>query len=278
MSYRYCLRNIDTNVINYGDCNTQGCCCIPGPPGPPGRPGRPGRPGEDGAQGPPGEDGAQGPPGEDGAQGPPGEDGAQGPPGEDGAQGPPGEDGAQGPPGEDGAQGPPGPAGNLVECACVSQMRHLLEQILELYPDNNVQVTTQTGDVVTGQPSALIPATANSGLFELDAGQGSPNEAVSICKIAGIEIPGATYNDEITYLPLSIPEPTGCSADCHNAIRSYLPVGTENATVEAGGKEIAKGTVLKNEYGMLVLVGNNNLNPNFASICKTEVVKKGAQP
>ena len=252
MSYKYCLRNIGTNVIDYGDCDTQKCCCcIPGPPG------------ENGAQGPPGENGAQGPPGENGAQGPPGEDGAQGPPGEDGAQGPP---------------GPPGPPGNEVECACVNQMRHLLEQIIELYPDNNVQVTTQSGDIVTGQPSALIPATDDAGLFELDAGGGRPKEAVSICKIAGIELPGATYNNDITYLPAPTPAPTGCSANCHNAIRSYLPVDTENATVEAGGQEIANGTVLKNEYGMLVLVGTNNLNPSFASICKIEVVKKGEEP
>ncbi len=220
------LKNIDTTIFDFGDCNQCHCCCIPGPPG------------------------------------------------KDGEQGPPGKDGEQGPPGKDGEQGPPGPPGNQVECACVAQMKNVIEQIIEIYSDKSLQVTTQSGAVVTGTPSAIFPTSGNGGLFELNTGGEKPKEAVSICKIASITIPGETYNNSITYLPAPTPTPTGCSADCLNAISTYLPVGTTDATVQAGGQDIGKGNVIINSYGILVLAGNKNLNPSFVSVCKVEVVKK----
>ena len=201
-------------------------------------------------------------------------EGPQGPPGKDGAQGPPGKDGAQGPPGKDGAQGPPGPPGNVVECACVDQMRNIIKQIITKYSGKNAQVITQSGALVTGTPSALIPNTNNAGLFELDTGAGNPKEAVSICQIAGIILPGSTYDNSITYLPAPTTIPTGCSADCLNAKSAYLPVGTTNATIKTGGKDVGKGDVIKNEYGIIVLAGNANINPHFVSVCKAEVLEK----
>ena len=75
-------------------------------------------------------------------------------------------------------------------------------------------------------------------------------------------------------LPAPTPVPTDCGADCEAAIRSYLPVGTTGVDINAGGQTVAQGTVLKSEFGMVVIVGNNNSDPTFVSLCKAEVVNK----
>ncbi len=75
-------------------------------------------------------------------------------------------------------------------------------------------------------------------------------------------------------MPTPDPLPTGCDANCEAAIQSYLPVGTNNARISAGGQTVAQGTVLKSEYGMVVIVDNNNSNPTFVSLCKAEIINK----
>lgn len=75
-------------------------------------------------------------------------------------------------------------------------------------------------------------------------------------------------------MPAPIPVPTGCDSNCESSIRSYLPVGTTSVDIKAGGQTVAQGTVLKSEYGMVVLVGNDNSNPSFVSLCKAEIINK----
>lgn len=135
----------------------------------------------------------------------------------------------------------------------------------------------ESGNNASGRPGSLLPApnnNPNSGLFQLVNNQGVPEEALSICRIASITITSSTYNNAITYLPAPTPQPTGCDANCEAAIRTYLPVGTQNVDINAGGQTVAQGTVLKNEYGMTVVVGNNNSNPTFVSSCKAEIINK----
>lgn len=84
----------------------------------------------------------------------------------------------------------------------------------------------------------------------------------------------STYNDSITYLPAPSPLPTGCDADCEAAIRNYLPVGTASVDINSGGQTVAQGTILRSEYGMVVVVGNNNSDPTFVSLCKAEIINK----
>lgn len=62
------------------------------------------------------------------------------------------------------------------------------------------------------------------------------------------------------------PLPEGCDADCEAAARAYLPVGTQNVDINAGGQTVAQGDVLKSEYKMVVIVGNDNSNPSFVSL------------
>ena len=46
-----------------------------------------------------------------------------------------------------------------------------------------------------------------------------------------------------------------------------------NVDINAGEQTVAQGDVLKSEYGMVVIVGNNS-NPSFVSLCKAEIINK----
>ena len=224
--------------------------------------------------------GPTGPQGPMGLRGCPGEQGPQGPTGAMGPQGYVGPTGATGTTGATGAAGPTGatgPAGDSVACACVAQMRNVLQQIIQLYPTDNIVVSMESGDNASGRPGSLLPApntNPNAGLLQLTNNQGVAQEAVSICRIASVRITSTTYNDAITYLPAPTPTPTGCGADCEAAVRSYLPVGTAGASIKAGGQTVGQGTVLVNEFGILVLVGANNSDPTFISACKAELLTR----
>lgn len=177
-----------------------------------------------------------------------------------------------------GIQGPTGPSGdnvNSTSCFCVDQMRNIIQQIISLYPNDNIIVAMESGNNASGRPDSLLPGPNNnpsSGIFQLVNPQGVPQEALSICRIASITITSSIYNENITYLPAPSPLPTGCDANCEAALRSYLPVGTPNVSINSGGQTVAQGTILKSEYGMVVVVGNNNSNLSFVSLCKAEIV------
>ena len=156
-------------------------------------------------------------------------------------------------------------------------MRNVIEQLITLYPNSNLIVSMESGDNASGRPGSLLPgpnSNPNAGLFQLVNSQGVPEEALSICRIASIRIPGTTYNENITYLPAPTPTPAGCDTDCANAIKSYLPVGTNKVSINAGGQTVANGSVIKSELGMVVIVGSNNSNPTFVSSCKAEIITK----
>lgn len=156
-------------------------------------------------------------------------------------------------------------------------MRNIIQQIITLYPNDNLIIAMESGNNASGRPGSLLPGPNNnptSGLFQLINNQGTPEEAISICRIASITITSSTYNDAITYLPAPTPLPTGCDSNCEAAQREYLPVGTAGVDINAGGQTVAQGTVIKSEYGMVVIVGNNNSNPAFVSLCKSEIINK----
>lgn len=205
--------------------------------------------------------------------------GPTGPTGPTGMTGPTGPTGMTGPTGPMGMTGPTGPAGsnsNSTSCFCVQQMRNIIQQIILLYPNDNLIIAMESGNNASGRPGSLLPSpndNPNSGLFQLVNSQGVPEEALSICKIASIRITSSEYNDSITYLPAPTPPLTGCDADCEAAIRSYLPAGTASVDINAGGQTVAQGTVLKSEYGMVVITDNNG-NPTFVSLCKAEIINK----
>jgi len=254
-----------------GPIGPQGPQGLPGPTGPAGPQGATGATGEigpRGATGATGSIGATGPQGIQGIQGVTGPTGPQGPAGPQGVQGPQGITGMMGP------MGPTGPAGECDGCGCTNQMRNVLMQFLTLYAEERVTVTLESGEVVSGWMQSLLPyPNADAGLLSLVNVNGNQEIALSLCKIAAVRVMDAVYNEDITYLEEPC-ETSGCGSDCRAAIREYLPVGTDHVVIQAGNTTIAQGKVIKNEFGMLVLVDDCCTNPTFVSTCRIETMYK----
>lgn len=155
-------------------------------------------------------------------------------------------------------------------------MKNVIQQLITLYPTSNFVVSMESCNNASGKAGLLLLGpnnNPNSGLLQLTNAQGVPQEAVSLCRIASIRITSATYNQAITYLPAPVGV-SGCDTNCENAARTYLPVGTTGVDINAGGQTVGQGTVIRSEYGMVVLVGANNSDPTFVSLCKAEIITK----
>ena len=266
-----------------GPTGPSGSTGATGPTGNTGITGATGATGSIGITGATGPTGATGNSGITGATGPTGQDGIPGPTGNTGlagATGPTGNTGitgATGPTGNTGVTGPTGPEAVSIGCVCVQQMRNVIEQLITLYPTDNVVVSMESGNNASGLLGSLLPApnsNPNAGLLQLVNAQGVPQEAITLCRIAAIRITSATYNEAISYLPAPSPLPTSCDANCESAVQSYLPVNTTNVSINAGGQTVGQGTVHVNAFGMVVLVSNGNSDPTFVSTCKTEIITK----
>lgn len=289
-----------------GPMGPRGCPGAQGPqgvPGPRGIPGPQGFPGPQGITGPTGAMGPQGyvgPTGPIGPTGPTGQAGPIGPTGSTGPMGPAGvtgATGATGPAGVTGATGPTGTAGvtgatgatgitgatgatgatgpagneNSACCGCVEQMRNIIQQIITLYPTNNLFITLKSGDATLGRPGSLtLGPNGRTGVFGVISSQNIV-QYLSICNIDTIQISNATYNDAIVYLPEPVPAPTDCCADCEAATRSLLPVGTTGVSIITNIQTASTGTVVKNEYGMVVLADEARTNITFVSACSIDL-------
>lgn len=169
-------------------------------------------------------------------------------------------------------QGEPGPAGNTnsTSCACKEQMTNIIRQIISLYPNNDLFITLDSGDAVIGRPGSLtLGPNGHTGVFEVTTSQ-NLTQYLPICGIDTIQINNATYNNAINYLPEPVPAPTDCCADCDAVIRSVLSLGT-NTSIITNTQTASTGTVVKNEYGMIVLANEANSNIAFISTCKIDL-------
>ena len=85
-----------------------------------------------------------------------------------------------GPTGAQGIIGPTGPAGESgpsANCFCVEQMRNVLEQLITLYPNDNVIIAMESGNNVSGRLGSILPTpnnNPNAGLLQLLNTQGVP--------------------------------------------------------------------------------------------------------
>lgn len=172
-----------------------------------------------------------------------------------------------------GATGPTGPAGfsDSTCCDCVKQMRNIIQQIIELYPSSSLFITLDSGDAVLGTPGNLVLGPSNdSGVFEVINQSGTLRQLVSICGIDSIRINDATFNNAITFLEAPNPLPTGCCSDCDYAFRSLLPIGTSTSII-SNTQVPAQGTVIRNEYGMIVLENMAENYITFVSSCHADL-------
>ncbi|MFQ7302353.1 MAG: collagen-like protein, partial [Beduini sp.] len=154
---------------------------------------------------------------------------------------------------------------------CKEQMRNIIQQIITLYPDSNLFITLDSGDAVLGRPGSLtLGPNGHTGVFGVISSQ-NLIQYISICNIDTIQISNATYNDAIVYLPEPVPAPTDCCADCDAAVRSLLSVGTPNVSIITNIQSPSTGTVVRNEYGMIVLANEERNNVTFISSCSIDL-------
>lgn len=188
--------------------------------------------------------------------------GATGPQGETGPTGPQGETGATGPQGE---TGPTGPEPILAECDCNLQITNIIDQIITAFPDSEITVNLENGVTVTGIPDSI----SDNALFNLADDEGTITGRLSICRIASIELSGDDNFDGFTFLPDPDPLPTGCGAECEDAVRAYLETldPGKTVTITAGGTTLGVGEVTATAYGVAII--NNNIAVNT---CKVEVM------
>lgn len=163
--------------------------------------------------------------------------------------------------------------GNDFCCFCVQQMRNIIEQIIILYPNNQLFITLDSGDSLIGTPGPIrLGPNGESGVFEVIVSQGAFREFLSICSIDTITINNATYNETITYLPMPDPAPVECCADCDFAVRETLPIGTSDASIITNTQLTSQGDVIENQPGMIVLANTERNNITFVSSCRIDLV------
>lgn len=158
----------------------------------------------------------------------------------------------------------PGDTNNTSLCFSYSQMAHIIDQLITLYPASVMSVFTTNINVVTGTPDQLYisPEAAGGGLFIL-VNSSNQYEAIPLTAITAIYAGDNTvYSPSITYLPAPQPLPHGCDTDLLAAIQSYLPLNTE-VLFQLGVTIQASGSVYRNEYGILVLSDADGNTPIF---------------
>lgn len=129
----------------------------------------------------------------------------------------------------------------------------------------------ESGDAAVGRAGALLLGpNGRTGVFVVINSQNT-SQYLSICSIDTIQINDAVYNDAIVYLPEPVPALTDCCADCDAVIRSLLPVGRENVYITTNTQTPSIGTVIRNEYGMIVLANQTNRNITFVSSCSIDL-------
>lgn len=181
--------------------------------------------------------------------------------------------GPTGPTGLMGSTGPTGPTGstsslsNSMLCFSEYQKMHVIEQLLNVYSDNDFIVYTNSWFSVIGRPQFLYTSSEgnNPGLLVLEDSEGNIG-AVSISSIMAIK-PGTSsvYDPSITYLSPTFPLPEGCDTDVITAIHDYLPVSENNINIYMPILLEVSGIVIKNEYGMVVMQSSSDGAPVFIS-------------
>ena len=149
-------------------------------------------------------------------------------------------------------------------CFAVSQLIHVLSQMITTYATNTWTVYSESLSNYSGVPLDLYtaPDAVNPGLLRLVDINGD-YEIIPIENITAIYPgDGTVYNPEFTYLTPPDPLPVSCDSDMLAAIQSYLVVGT-TVEMRLGPAVSASGDVYRNEFGVIVLSDTDGNTPVF---------------
>ncbi|MPM66685.1 hypothetical protein SDC9_113595 [bioreactor metagenome] len=194
---------------------------------------------------------------------------------------PPGPPCPAGPRGPAGPQGPPGPRGlpgslnNTAISFAYAQLAHLLEQLIEYYPDTTLYVflTSFTPWYITGLPYQLFASSEGTygGVFVLN--DGGVHYAIPLSAISALQFATGTavYNPAITYLPK--PDfPPGYDTNEITAIYDYVGTLTGDIEIDCGSHVYSTGPVYKNKYGLIVQADALGNDPAFIPVLNIRAI------
>ncbi len=188
-----------------------------------------------------------------------------------------------GPTGPKGPTGPTGPTGQSTTlsdstlCFCQAQLAYVIQQLMEKYSGKTFTVFTNTWFDIVGIPTALYqsPDGNGPGLLVMTDSTGEI-ATVTLNTIAVISIGDESlYDQSITYLIPTLPFQPGCDTDIVTAIHDYWPVSSKITNVYSEILIDSTGTIIKNEYGMLVLESSTDNHPIFIAPLHIAVIEKG---
>ncbi len=153
------------------------------------------------------------------------------------------------------------------DCFLNSQLTNLLIQVVDKYPNADVRVlTSATGEIFGTITSLYISPTTSTvqGLYVTDM-YGLGIYTVNIDDILAFELSNSTYDNTITYLNLPNTAKFSCT---NNAIINFYDYfattpPTQEFTISAGPNASAQGSVISNQYGIVVLSESAGSSPKF---------------
>ena len=142
---------------------------------------------------------------------------------------------------------------------CEQQLKYVLNQLIEKYPDDNWVINLEEARSIPGTPVSLCTE-KNQGLlcFDEEDGEGSKREYVNVCKIASITITSADYDPTIQYLPDPKEESYCGCADSVLAKLNEVVTG-ETVNINVGGQSTGECTLLQNHIGIVALKNDGSL-------------------
>lgn len=152
------------------------------------------------------------------------------------------------------------------DCFLKNQLANLLSQIVTIYPNENVRVlTTMTGEIFGTIGSLYISPTTSTvqGIYINFEGFGQ--YLANIDNILGFELSDSTYDNSISYLPLSDTAEYSCVNNPTINFYDYFESIPDNEVliISSGPNASVEGTVETNQYGIVVLTQAGGTSPAF---------------
>ncbi|MCI1960259.1 MAG: hypothetical protein LKJ25_11645 [Clostridia bacterium] len=177
--------------------------------------------------------------------------------------------GPAGPQGPSGPRGLPGSLNNTAISFAYAQLAHVIEQLMEYYPDETITVflSSFTPYQTSGKSHEFYKSEEGTfgGVFVLD--NNGLYISVPLNAIVGLqfESSGIAYNPAINFL--SKPDfPPGYDTNIITAMHDYFATITGSIELHSGSRIYGIGPIYKNPYGLVVQANADGTDPSFTPV------------
>lgn len=149
-------------------------------------------------------------------------------------------------------------------CFSRLQLVNLITQLIELYPNRTVRVFCPPIGTVDGSLVSLFNTLANNQVI-LNMTSSQMEMSINLDSITGIELIEDNYNNQITYLNFPTSGYTNCESDVVLGFYEYFNEAPSDRLFYINTSEniSSAGTVLTNQYGMVVISQDGSTEPTF---------------